>query len=148
MQEEVARVATTNCENKTEVKLSLMQAHEKLGHINEWVTKEILKVLGWKLTDMRALNCASCAVGKAKQTLLKKANFVEPGNEKDGYGAYLDLSTIKKNENYLTPTDLNWQLLVVGMKLQLKVLHFYKSKNAMVEPTCELMCCWQQAGKL
>ena len=91
---------------------------------------------------MIVLNCASCAAGNAKQKPLKKVSFVEPGNEKDGYRAYLDLSTIKKNENYLTPTNPNWQLLVVGMNLQLEVLHFYKSKNAMVEPTSKLMHCW------
>ena len=97
---------------------------------------------------MKALNCASCAAGKAKQKSLKKVNFVEPDNEKDGYRAYLDLSTVKKNENSPMPTNLNWQLLVVGMKLQIKISHFCKSKNAMVEPTCKLMHHWWQAGKI
>ena len=83
MQEEVVGVVTTNHESKKEVKMMLMQAHEKLGHINECVTKEIL---GWELTDMRALNCASCAAGKAKQKSLKKVNIADPGNEKDGQG--------------------------------------------------------------
>ena len=148
MQEEVVGVVTTNHESKMEVKMMLMQAQEKLGHINECATKEILKALGWELTNMRVLHCASCAGGTAKQKLLKKVNFVEPGDEKDGYRAYLDLSTIKQNKKYPAPTNLNWQILVVEMKLQLKFSHFYKSKNAMVEPTCELMHCWQQAGKI
>ena len=125
--------------------MMLMQAHEKLGHINKCATKDILKACGWKLTDMKTLNCASCAAGKAKQKSLKKVNFVEPDDEKDGSRAYLHLSTVKKNENFPTPTNPNWQLLVVGMKLQLKILHFYSSKNAMVEPACELMHCWWQA---
>ena len=148
IQEEEAGVATTNCEVTKEAKMILMQAHEKLGHINECTTKEISKVHGWKLTDMKALNCASCAAGKAKQKLLKKVNFMETDDEKDGYRADLDLSTAKKNENYPMPTKPNWQLLVVGMKLQLKISHFYKTKNAMVESTCELMHHWWQTGKI
>ena len=146
--EEVAGVATTNCENKKKVTMMLMQAQEKLGHINECTMKEISKVLGWVLTDMKTLNCASCAAGKAKQKSLKKVNFVEPNDEKNQYKAYLDLSMVKPNKKYPAPTNLNWQLLVVGKRLQLKVLHFYKTNNAMVEPTCELMHHWQQAGKI
>ena len=45
-QEEVVGVATTNCENKKKVTMTLMQAHEKLGHINECTTKEISRILG------------------------------------------------------------------------------------------------------
>ena len=106
------------------------------------------KVLSWKLTDMKALNSAFFAAGKAKQKLLKEVNLVEPDDEKDGYRAYCNVSTIKKNKNYPTPTNPNWQLLLVGMKLQFKISHFYMTKNAMVEPTCELMHHWQQAGKI
>ena len=62
---------------------------------------------------MRALNCAYCAAGKAKQKSLKMVNIADPGNEKDGYRDYLDLSTILKNEKYLAPMNPNWQLLVV-----------------------------------
>ena len=123
-QDELAGVATTSCEVKKEVKMTLMQAHEKVGHINECATREISKVLGWTLTDMKALNCPSCAAGKAKQKSLKKVNFVEPDDEKDGYRAYLNLSTMKKNKNYPMPTNPDWQLMVVGMKLQLKISHF------------------------
>ena len=84
-QEDVVGVATTNCEVKNEVKMTLMQGHEKLGHINEWATKEVSKVLAWKLTNVKPLNCASCAAGKANLKSLKKVNFVEPDNEKDGH---------------------------------------------------------------
>ena len=105
--EEVVGVATTNHESKKEEKMMLMQAHERLGHINEHTTKEIIKVLSLKLTNMKTLNCASCAAGKAKQKSLKNINFVEPDDEKDGYRAYLDLSTIKKNEKYSYPNNPN-----------------------------------------
>ena len=107
-QEEVVGVATTNCEVKKEGKMMLNQAHENVGHINEQATKEISKALGWILTDIKALNCASWAEGKAKQTSLKKVNFMEPDDEKNGYRAYLNFSTVKKNENYPMPTNPNW----------------------------------------
>ena len=71
-QEEVVGVVTTNHESKKEAPMTLMQAHEKLGHINECATKEILKALGWELTDMRALNCASCAAGKQSKSCLRR----------------------------------------------------------------------------
>ena len=107
-QEEVAGVATTNCENKKNGTMMLIQAHEKLGHINECTTKEISNVLGWVLTNTKTLDCASCAAGKAKQKLLKKVDFIEPNDEKNGCKAYLNLLTVKTNEKYPTPTNLNW----------------------------------------
>ena len=73
---------------------------------------------------------------------------MDPDDEKDGYTAYLDLSTIKKNEKYPYPSNPIWQLIVVGTKLQLMFLHFYPSKNVIVEPTCELLHHWGQSGKI
>ena len=146
-QEEVAAVMTTNSNVMKQVTMMVQQAHERLGHINERTTKEITKALEWKLTNVTKLNCASCAAGKVKQKSLEKIKIVDPDNEKEGYRAYLDLS-IKKNEKYLYPSNPNWQLILVGMKLQLKFSHFYPSKSAMVKPTCELLPCWGQAGKI
>ena len=127
--------------------LMVQQVHERLGHINERATKEITKALRWKLTNVAKLTCSSCAAGKAKQKSLTKIMIVDPDDEKKGYRAYLDLLTIKKNEKYSYPSNPSWQLAVVGMKLQLKFLHFYLSKNAMVEPTYELLHHWGQSGK-
>ena len=87
---------TTNGNSAKQVILTVQQVHERLGHINERATKEITKALGWKLTTATKLNCLSCAAGKAKQKSLKKITIVDPDNEKEGYRAYLDLSTIKK----------------------------------------------------
>ena len=46
--------------------MTLKQAHEKLGHINECTPKDFSKSLGWELTKVQSLNCSSCAAGKAK----------------------------------------------------------------------------------
>ena len=85
--------------------------------------------------------------GKAKQKSLKKLSVPDPEDEKDGYRAYLDISTIKKNEKYPVTTNPNLRMIVVGTKLQLKFLHLYKSKDAIVEPTCELLHQWMQNGQ-
>ena len=128
--------------------MMLKQVHEKMGHINECATKDISKSLGWELTKEKSLNCSSCAAGKAKQKSLKKVTIVDSGNKKDGYRAYIDLSTVEKNEKNPTPMNPNWQLIVVGSKLQLKFSLFYKTKNAMVEPMCEMLHHWMQSGKI
>ena len=123
-QEEVTNVAATNDGKTKQVKMSVQQAHEKLGHINERAMKEIAKNLGWLLSDNQPLNCAGCAAGKAKQNSLKKMMFFDPDDEKDGYCAYLDNSTVKKNEQYPVPLNPNWRMIVVGTQLQLKFSHF------------------------
>ena len=38
-------------------------------------------------------------------------------------------------------------MIVVGTKLQLKFLHFFKTNDVMVEPMCELLHQWMQTGK-
>ena len=138
---------TTNGNSAKQVILTVQQVHERLGHIDEKATKEITTALGWKLTNATKLNCLSCAAGKAKQKSLKKITIVDPDNEKEWYRAYLDLSTIKKMKMSLS-NQPKLALIVVGMKLQLKFLHFYPSKNAMVELTCELLHHWSQSGKI
>ena len=139
-QEEVANVATMNDKGTKQVKMSVQKAHEKLGHIN----KKHAKNLGCLLTDNQPLNCATCTAGKTKQKLLKKVSIPDPDDEKDGYRAYLAISTIKKNEKYLITLNPSQRMIVVGTQLQLKFSHFYKSKDAMVEPTCELLHHWKQ----
>ena len=134
--------------NEKKTKLSVLQAHEKLGHINAWATVQIADSLGWVLTGNRTINCASCTAEKAKQKSLNKVKIPDPDDEKDWYRAYLDISTVKKADNMPAPPNPNWRIKVLGSNVQLKFLHFFKSKNKMVEPTCELMHRWGQAGIL
>ena len=140
-------VANMNKPEKN-TKMSVLQAHEKLGHINACVTVEIADSLGWTLTGNRTINCASCATGKAKQKSFNKVKIPDPDDEKHWYRAYLDISTVKKANNMPEPPNPNWQIIVLGTNVQLKFSHFFKSKNKMIEPTCELMHWWGQAGIL
>ena len=145
-QEEVANVATARDKVTKQVKI-VQQSHEMWGHINVRAMKEIAKNLGWTLTDNQLLNCAACVTGKMRQKSLKKVSVLDRINEKDGYRAYLDITMIKKIKKYPIPTNLNWRLIFVGMKLQLKFLHFYKLKDVMFEPTCESLHWSMQNGQ-
>ena len=80
-----------------------------------------------------------CMCSRKSKAEVKKVSVLDPEDEKSRYRAYLNISTIKKNKKYTVPTNPNWRLIVVGTKLQLKVLHFYKMKDAVVEPTCEFV---------
>ena len=145
---EHANVVTNTNKPEMKTKMSVLQAHKKLGHINARVTVQIADSLGWTLTGNRTINCASCATGKAKQKSLKKVKIPDPDDEKYWYRAYLDILTVKKADNMPEPPNLNWRIIVLGTNVQLKFSHFFKSKNKMIEPTCELMHRWGQAGKL
>ena len=143
---EHANVVTNGNRNEKMTKMSVLQAHEKLGHINARATVQIAESLGWKLTGNQTINCASCAAGKAKQKSLNKVKILDPDDEKNWYRAYLDISTVRKAENMPVPPNPNWRIIVLGTNVQLKFSHFFKSKNNMVEPTCKLLHRWGQAG--
>ena len=128
--------------------MRLLQAHEKLRHINACATVQIADSLGWVLTGDQKINCASCATGKAKQKSLNKVKNPDPDDEKNWYRAYLDISTVKKANNMPDPPNPNWQIIVLGTNVQLTFLHFYKSKSKMVKPTCEIMHRWGHVGIL
>ena len=67
---EHANVVTNANRKEKKTKMSVLQVHEKLRHINAWVTVQIADSLGWTLTGNLTINCASCAMGKAKQKSL------------------------------------------------------------------------------
>ena len=86
--------------------------------------------------------------GKAKQKSSNKVKIPDTDDEKNWYRAYLDVSTVKKANNMPEPPNPNWRIIVLGTNVQLKFSHFFKSKNKMIEPTCELMHQWGQVGIL
>ena len=105
---EHANVVTNMNKPEKKTKMSVLQAHEKLGHINARATVQIADSLGWILTGNQTINCASCATGKAKQKLLNKVTIPDPDDEKNWYRAYLDISTVKKANNMPKPPNPNW----------------------------------------
>ena len=85
--------------------------------------------------------------GRAKQKLRKMVSIPHTNDDANGYRAYLDISMATKNEKYHVPANQQWWFVLVSTKLQLKVLHFFKMKNTMMEPTCALLHHWSNAGK-
>ena len=111
---EHANVVTNGNKNEKMTKMSVLQAHEKLRHINARATVQIAESLGWVLTGNRTINCASCAAGKVKQKSLNKVKILDPDDEKNWYRAYLDISTVKKADNMPAPPNPNWRIIVLG----------------------------------
>ena len=68
-------------------------------------------------------------MGKAKQKSLNKVKIPDPDDEKNWYRAYLDISTVKKANNMPDPLNPNLRIIVLSTIVQLKFLHFYKSKS-------------------
>ena len=64
---EHTNVVTNTNKPEKNAKMSVLQAREKLGHINAHATGQIADLLGWTLTGNQTIYCASCATGKAKQ---------------------------------------------------------------------------------
>lgn len=139
----------TKIEKKTEKthkkKMNITKAHAIYGHQSEKNTREIARALKQDLTRGTLKTCVDCAKGKAKQKNLPKAP--KEGSAKDEGRVHLDLSRV------LVPTELkfksnnpNW-LIVVSERTGLKTSRFFSSKNAMVEPTCEMFHLWKELGR-
>ena len=85
---------------------------------------------------------------KSQTKTLNKVKIPDPDDEKHWYRAYLDIAMVKEANNMPEPLNLNWQIIVLRTNVQLKFPRFFKSKNKMIEPTCEMMHQWGQAGIL
>jgi hypothetical protein len=129
----------------TLVKMSLVQAHDKLGHMSEDATRKTAKQLGWHMTSGHIHPCESCTVGKAKQRNVPKASehvSATRPNER----IYLDISAVKKGADMKLTTKPYWRIMV-DEATQLKFSDFFETKNGMIEPTCEKLYQWQQTNK-
>jgi len=136
---EMAGAAT----DEKKIKMTMQQAHERLGHCGGDVTRLAVKQLGWEVTGTQK-PCDACAAGKAKQKNVPKEKAEDT---KDSVNRiFLDIATVKKAAGQPRPTKPVWRIMVDGLT-QLKFSDFFAKKNEMVEPTCEQFMKWAQAGK-
>ena len=114
-----------------------------MGHIGEDTVRKIAKAMNWSIMPGLLSPCEACAVGKARQWNLLK----DPEKPVDDgkFRIHLDMATVRKPENISTIYKPNLRIMVVE-KGQLKFVQLFESKNAMVEPTCEQLSRWKQAG--
>lgn len=135
--------AATNLQAK--VKMSVMNAHDRLGHINEAETRKIAKALGWELSPGAMGVCEACTIAKAKQKNVPKESEHVPAG-KPNERIFLDIATIKKPKEDWPIAATNVWRVMVDERTQLKFSDFFTSKNAMIEPTCVKLDKWRNAG--
>ncbi len=90
-------------------KISLAQAHSRLGHCDIERTRRTAKGLGWELKDGIMNACPSCAAGKARQKNVPKKTKREL-SIKAGKRIHHDLSTIMPKNDASCPRPV-WHML-------------------------------------
>jgi hypothetical protein len=126
------------------VKMTLIDAHKKLGHMSFLKTKQVANQLGWILTGSSKV-CKACVEGKAQQKNIivkakKGSNSVQSGR------IHLFISSVR-NHNYEDSTSKPYWRIIVDERTQMKFSDFFASKNGMVEPTCQLVQNLRNTGK-
>lgn len=108
-------------------RLSIRDAHLRLGHTPEDLTRKIASQLGWELQRGTLSPCDGCTVGKAKQKNLPTKARMEP--LKDGeIRMYIDLATIKPKKGMPKPTKPNWCMRVLEPYM-IKFSTFHETKD-------------------
>jgi hypothetical protein len=107
----------------TLVKMSLVQAHEKLGHISEDATRKTAKQLGWHMTPGSLHLCDSCTVGNAKQRNVPKGS-----NHVSAIHPNERIAAVKKGTDKTGSTKPYWQNMV-DEAMQLKLSGFLSQKR-------------------
>jgi hypothetical protein len=114
-----------------EVHVNAEQAHGRLGHMSEELTRRAAKSLEWKVIRGAMPPCESCTIGKARQKNVLKSVPKDVGSIK----LHLDISTLKpKEENEKKASKYIWRMMVFS-KVGLKISDMFTTKAAMVDPT-------------
>ena len=135
---------------KSGSKIAVKHAHSLLGHCGEAYTRSTAKALNWTLTQGGLGNCEDCAVSKARQKNLPREVVLEDdlvGQQvpDEGNVVHMDISSIKNVKGKRHVSKPHWNMLVFA-KTRLKASRFYKAKNDIVEPTCEMLDAWKKQG--
>ena len=128
------------------VKMTFNEAHDKLGHMSNILTKATARQLGWHLTGA-VRPCESCAKAKAKQKNVPKKSEHQVATA-NGQRIFLDISSVKMIENSDKTASRPFWRIMVDERTQLKFSDFFDTKDGMVEPTCEQLYRWMQNGKV
>ena len=116
------------------------------GHINNDSVTESSIYLGYEITRGAMNPCHSCREAKAKKEPTAKQSGRIPSLIPNQL-MFLDLATVKKPRKCTTIRKISkpvWRLIVDDYS-ELGFGEFYNTKDAMVEPTCELIHLWKEA---
>lgn len=125
--------------------MNIYKAHALLGHSKEESVRQTAKHLGWVITrgTMRPKPCEECAKSKAKQKALGngKKKTSDTSELKPGDMIYLDLSKVTAAKSNGSNEDIPRKHceIMVDKSTGKKWINFTKTKDGMVEPTCEWM---------
>jgi hypothetical protein len=115
--------------------ITIEQAHVRLGHSSEDVTRKTANALNWILTKGTLKPCDACAAAKAKQKNVPKTSSMAPSNtKKDESRIYLGIATINRPDKKQV-FKKNWRIMV-DEQTGTKFTDFYETKAGMIEPTC------------
>ena len=137
---EVGGATTTDTSSQKTKTLSITEAHQQLGHINEAETRKTAKTLGWTITRGSLGVCEECGIAKAKQKNVKIEVPKKKSTEVNGR-IYLDLSRIVHPSSNVKPKRPNW-CMIVDEKTGYKSASFHETKDGMVEPVCSKLFSW------
>lgn len=139
---EMTNVALTS--KKRSETMNIKEAHAKLGHFGEDLTRKTVKLLGWTLSRGTLGTCEPCTIGKAKQKNVPKA---QKSPLKKGHSRmHTDTATMKNKKGMPKFRYPIWDMKTIE-PWGLKFCEFYKRKSDMIEPTCKMLYRWQQDGK-
>jgi hypothetical protein len=124
-------------------RMSIKEAHDKLGHADENAIRKAAKALEIETLRGAMKACEGCAVAKAKQKNVPKESHETAIASKEERRMFLDVSTVKKMKDGPNVTKPNW-LIIVDQRSALKFTQFCQTKDGMVEPTCQLLNKWKQ----
>jgi len=129
---------------KAETVLTINQAHGRLGHMHEDRTRLTAKALGWTIKPGCFEVCKACAEGKAKQKNVPKISEHIKAT-KEAPRIFLDLATVKDRLGKTELSKPNWRIMV-DERTGMKFCDFFARKSDMIEPTCQQLHKWKQAG--
>ena len=104
------------------LKLTIGQAHARLGHIGEDAIHKIAGHIGWHLTRGQLMACEACAIGKTCQRNLGN-HSLEALPVSYRMQVFLDILSIKKPEGVSRMHKQHLRIVVVEA-MQLKFVLF------------------------
>jgi hypothetical protein len=119
--------------------MTFWEAHSHLGHLSHQKTIKTAQNLGWEMQGTLE-KCEDCAIGKGRQkNVMKAGNHIIAS--KPGEQIFLDIAAL-----FEAKEEFYWRIMVNELT-QYKILDFFVSKKAMIEPTCEKLSKLNVKGK-
>jgi hypothetical protein len=108
--------------------MTIQQAHDRLAHPGEEMTRKTAKELGWTITRGVLKPCNACTAGKAKQRSVPKVSTHQVATKANEARVFLDIMTVKSPKDGPKVTKPIWRV-IVDEGTQLKFSDFFQRKT-------------------